>query len=61
MTTVGNAITDLRQAGVRRIRLIDFFRRYRLDGDNLSEYIHDHPGDLSFAILECSQIMRAEK
>jgi hypothetical protein len=54
MSATGDAITELRQAGVRRIRLIDFFRMYRLDGDNLSEYVHNHPGELSFAILDGS-------
>jgi len=54
MTATSEAIRELRQAGVRRIRLIDFFRRFAVDGENLADHVHDNPGDLSFAILEDS-------
>lgn len=50
MTAVSEAVSELREAGVTRIRLIDFFKMYHVDGDNLSEYVRDHPGDLGFSI-----------
>jgi len=50
MTAVSEAVSELRKAGVKRIRLMDFFKMYRVDGENFADYIQEHPGDIDFKI-----------
>ena len=51
MTSVEEAIADLRKNGVKRIGLITFLRKYNIYAEHLGGYVHDHPGDIGFSVL----------